>query len=97
MHFGIKSVAEVVAERRNVVQEKHTGRGASSRRFVQKIGEKRFFFCGRCNTGDGPFSKKAKKHNLMRLKTEQFHHRFFRTPVDTATLEVANRGSNLIY
>ena len=45
VHFGIKSVAEVVAERRNV-QEKHTGRGASSRRFVQKIGEMTFFFVG---------------------------------------------------
>ena len=43
MHFGIKSVAEVVAERRNVVQEKYTGRGASSRRFVYKIGEMTFF------------------------------------------------------
>ena len=46
VHFGIKSVAEVVAERRNVVQEKCTGRGASSRRFVQKIGEMTFFFVG---------------------------------------------------
>ena len=43
VHFRIKSVAEVVAERRNVVQEKYTGRGASSRRFVQKIGEMTFF------------------------------------------------------
>ena len=50
VHFGIKSVAEVVAERRNVVQEKYAGRGGSSRRFVQKIGEM-IFFCGRCNTG----------------------------------------------
>ena len=50
MHFGIKGVAEVVAQRRNVVQEKYTGRGASSRRFVQKIGEMTFF-CGRRNTG----------------------------------------------
>ena len=50
VHFRIKSVAEVVAERRNVVQEKYTGRGASSRRFVQKIGEMTFF-CGRCYTG----------------------------------------------
>ena len=50
MHFGIKSVAEVVAERRNVVQEKYTGRGASSRGSVQKIGEMTFF-CGRCKTG----------------------------------------------
>ena len=41
VHFGIKSVAEVAAERRNVVQEKYKGRGASSRRFVQKIGEMR--------------------------------------------------------
>ena len=38
VYFGIRSVAEVVAERRNVGQEKNTGRGASSRRFVQKIG-----------------------------------------------------------
>ena len=31
---------------------------------------------------NGPFSQKAKKkHHLMRLKTEQFHHRFFWTPV----------------
>ena len=52
MHFGIKSVAEVVAERRNVVlrsTRKYTGSGASSRRLVQKIGEMTFFF-GRCNT-----------------------------------------------
>ena len=27
------------------------GRGASSRRFVQRIDEMTFFFCGRCNTG----------------------------------------------
>ena len=46
MHFRNKtSLAQVVAERRNVVQEKYTGRGASSRRFVQKIGEMTFF-CG---------------------------------------------------
>ena len=43
MHFRIKSVAEVVAERRNVVQEKYTGRGTSSDRFVQKNGEMAFF------------------------------------------------------
>ena len=43
-------MAKVVAERRNVVEEKYTGRGASSRRFVQKISEMTFF-CGRCNTG----------------------------------------------
>ena len=30
---------------------------------------------------NGPFSQKAKNNNLMRLKTEQFHHRFFSTPV----------------
>ena len=48
MHFGVKTVAEVVAERRNVVQEKYTGRGASSRRFGQKIGEMTYdiFFVG---------------------------------------------------
>ena len=47
VHFGIKSIAEVVAERRNVVQEKLTGRGASTRRlFVQNIGEMTFFFVG---------------------------------------------------
>ena len=46
MHFGIKSVAEAVAERRNVVQEKYTGRCASSRRFEQKIGEMAFFVVG---------------------------------------------------
>ena len=46
MHYGMKSVAEIVPERRNVVQEKYTGRGASSRRFVQKIGEMTFFFVG---------------------------------------------------
>ena len=36
----------------NVVQEKYryTGRGTSSRRFVQKNGGMTFF-CGRCNTG----------------------------------------------
>ena len=50
VHLGIKSVAEVVAERRNVVEEKYTARGASSRRFLPKIGEMTFF-CGRCNTG----------------------------------------------
>ena len=49
MHFGIKSVAEVVPERRNV-QEKCTGRCTSSRGFVQKNGDMSFF-CGRCNTG----------------------------------------------
>ena len=43
-------MAEVVAERRNV-QEKCTGRGAASRRFVQKIGESTFFW-GRYNTGE---------------------------------------------
>ena len=43
VHFGNKSVAEVVAERRNVVQEKYTASGASSRRFVPKIGEMAFF------------------------------------------------------
>ena len=26
---------------------------------------------------NGPFSSKAKKHNHMRLKMEQFHHRLF--------------------
>ena len=46
VHLGIKSVAEVVAERRNVVQEKYTGKGASSGRFLQKIGEMTFFFVG---------------------------------------------------
>ena len=46
VYFGIRSVAEVVAERRNVGQEKNTGRGASSRRFVQKIGEMTVFFVG---------------------------------------------------
>ena len=46
VHFGNKSVAEVVAERRNVVQEKYTASGASSRRFVPKIGEMAFFFVG---------------------------------------------------
>ena len=46
VRFGIKSVAEVVVERRNVVQEKYTGRGASSRKFVQKIGEMTFFCVG---------------------------------------------------
>ena len=55
VHFGVKTVAEVVAERRNVVQEKYTGRGASSRRFVQKIGEMTYF-CGRCNTGVPPLA-----------------------------------------
>ena len=35
---------------------------------------------------NGPFSQKAKKHNLVRLKTEQFHHRFFELQFDTATL-----------
>ena len=50
VHFGNKRVAEVVAELRNVVQEKYTRRGASSGRFVLKIGEM-VFFCGRCNTG----------------------------------------------
>ena len=40
----------VVAEWRSVVQDKYTGRGASSPRFVQKIGETPFFG-GRCNTG----------------------------------------------
>ena len=33
-----------------------------------------------------PFSQKADKHNLMRLKTEQFHYRFFELQFDTATL-----------
>ena len=44
----------------------------------------------------------------MRLKTQQLHHSFFELQFDTATLtiqsstmikaiEVANRGSNLIY
>ena len=56
---------------------------------------------------NGPFSLKAKKHNLMRLKTERFHHRFFGTPVWHADLdhselqndrlEVANRSSNITY
>ena len=50
VHFGIKGVAEVVAERRNVVQEKSTGRVASSRRFVRKIDDL-MFFGGRCNAG----------------------------------------------
>ena len=39
-----------MAERRNVVREKYTGRGVSSRLFVRKFGEITFF-CGRCNTG----------------------------------------------
>ena len=43
VHFGLKSVAEVVAERRNVVHEKYTGRGASSRRFEQKKRRNDFF------------------------------------------------------
>ena len=57
---------------------------------------------------NGPFPQKARKHNLMRLKTQQLHHSFFELQFDTATLtiqsstmikaiEVANRGSNLIY
>ena len=54
MHFGIKSVAEVATERRIVVQEKCTGIGASSRRFVQKIVEMTFFR-GQCNTGAQKF------------------------------------------
>ena len=35
----------------------------------------------------GPVSQKAKKHNLMRLKTEQFHRRLFLTPVSHADLD----------
>ena len=35
---------------------------------------------------NGSFSQKAKKQNLVRLKTEQFHHRFFELQFDTATL-----------
>ena len=50
VYFQISGVAGVVAEWRKVIQEKYTGRGASSRRFVQKNGE--IFFCGRCNTGE---------------------------------------------
>ena len=46
VHYGNKSVAEVVTERRIVIQEKYTGRGASSRRFVQKIGGMSFFIVG---------------------------------------------------
>ena len=46
MRFGIKSVAEVVAERRNVVQEKYTGRGASSRRLAKKLRNDIFFVGG---------------------------------------------------
>ena len=38
-------MAGVMAKRRNVVQEKYTGIGAFSRRFVQRIGEC-FFFVG---------------------------------------------------
>ena len=34
----------------------------------------------------GPFSQKAKRDNLMRFKTEQFHHKFFYLLFDTATL-----------
>ena len=44
IHFWIRGVAGFMAEWRNVVQEKYTGRGASSRRFVQRIGEISFFF-----------------------------------------------------
>ena len=35
---------------------------------------------------NGPFSQKTTKHNLMRLKTEQFHDRFFELQFDTAAL-----------
>ena len=52
VHFGIKSVPEVVAERQIVIQEKYTGRGASSRRVVLEIGRMAFSL-GRCITG-GP-------------------------------------------
>ena len=38
-------MAGVTAELRKLVEEKYRGRGASSRRFVQKIGEMTFF-CG---------------------------------------------------
>ena len=41
-------LAGVMAELRNVAQEKYTGRVASSRGFVPRIG---IFFGGRCNTG----------------------------------------------
>ena len=42
VHFRIKSVAGVMAQRRNVIHEKYTGCGSSSRRFVQKkIAKKR--------------------------------------------------------
>ena len=44
VHFRNKtSLAQVVAERRNVVQEKYTGRGASTRTLVQKNGDMTFF------------------------------------------------------
>ena len=71
VHFGIKSVAQVVAERRNVVQEKCTGsadKGASSRRFVQKIGEIIFFVGGGTQV---PHTNKndASLSQIMRLRT----------------------------
>ena len=42
------------------MQEKYTGRCASSRRFVQKIGEMTFF-CGRCNTGEDELRRNASR------------------------------------
>ena len=46
--IGIYGEAGLLAEPRNIVQEKYRGRGASRCGFVPK---NRHFFCGRCNTG----------------------------------------------
>ena len=40
----IRGDVGVMAELRNVVRKKHGGRGASSRKFVRKIGVSDFFF-----------------------------------------------------
>ena len=41
MRFSTNGVAGVMAELPNIVQEKYRGRGASSRGFVARLGEKK--------------------------------------------------------
>ena len=66
--FGIKSVPKVVTERRNVVPEKSTtGRGASSRKFVQKMGGMTYFFVGDATQVD--IGHVGRTHTIVRLQT----------------------------